>query len=227
MIDGGLDAPPSYPDLARRTHTGKDGTFIDEWTEALVLEVEQAVEEMLQDGSPVGDSQTSSTAGTANSKCLLLNQEYIKRGKTRKGTIYGLGSVQLKNKHPSESVPAALNRNLDLEMRVCGLEATNQEIKADVQALKTDFKEAMGKNQSSLDMILQFLQPQASNPAASPAQPTQSKAPPEGQAQAPAEGHAQAPSPAHDNSPAQGESQPQLFTTDHPELDRWCNQLGL
>ncbi|KAF2537817.1 hypothetical protein F2Q68_00020591 [Brassica cretica] len=41
---------------------------------------------------------------------------------TRKGTIYGLGSVQFKNICPSELVPATLKRSLDMEMRVCGLE---------------------------------------------------------------------------------------------------------
>ncbi|WZZ03148.1 hypothetical protein YC2023_089069 [Brassica napus] len=224
MIDQGLDTLPSYTDLARKTHTRKDGTFMDERTEQLVLEVEQAVEEMLEDGSPVGDSQTCSTAATENSKRLLLNQEYIKRGKTRKGTIYGLGCVQFNNKHPSESVPASLNRNISLETRVCSLETITQEIKSDfqtlksdVQAIKTDFNQGMAKTQSSLDTILQFLQPQASNHAASTAQPTQSQAPPQGQA----------PSPARDMSPAQGESQPQHITSSNSELNRWCNTLGL
>ncbi|KAF3568398.1 hypothetical protein DY000_02014216 [Brassica cretica] len=91
VIDEGLEEPPSYPDLMRKTHTRKNGTFIDERAEALVLEVEQAVEEILQDGSP-------------------LRQ-------TRKGTIYGLGSVQFKNICPSELVPATLKRSLDMEMR--------------------------------------------------------------------------------------------------------------
>ncbi|KAL0796456.1 hypothetical protein Bca101_067833 [Brassica carinata] len=144
----------------------------------------------------------------------------FQRGTIRKGTVYGLGSVQFIDKHPSESVPAALNRNLDMEMRICGLENITQEIKSDflavksdVQAFKTDFNAGMAKTQSSLHMILQFLQPQASNPAASTAQPNQSQASPEGQ------GQGQAPSPAHDKSPAQGESQPQhLFTTDHADL---------
>ncbi|KAF2570247.1 hypothetical protein F2Q70_00004586 [Brassica cretica] len=77
MVDEGLDEPPSYTALARKTHTGKDGSFLDERTEELVLEVEEAVEEMLQDGSPLGDSQTDSTAAS-NAKSYLLNQEYIK-----------------------------------------------------------------------------------------------------------------------------------------------------
>ena len=73
MVDEGLDEPPSYTALARKTHTGKDGSFLEE----LVLEIEEAVEEMLQDGSPLGDSQTDSTAAS-NAKRYLLNQEYIK-----------------------------------------------------------------------------------------------------------------------------------------------------
>ncbi|XP_013583259.1 PREDICTED: uncharacterized protein LOC106292189 [Brassica oleracea var. oleracea] len=77
MVDEGLDEPPSYTALARKTHTGKDGSFLDERTEELVLDVEEAVEEMLQDGSPHGDSQTDSTAAS-NAKRYLLNQEYIK-----------------------------------------------------------------------------------------------------------------------------------------------------
>ncbi|KAH0884555.1 hypothetical protein HID58_060651 [Brassica napus] len=122
VVDEGFEGPVSYPDLVRKTHTRKDGTFIDERAEALVLEVEKAVEEMLQEGSPGGDSQTDSTAGTTTSKRLLLTQEYIKRGETRRGTIYGLGNLQYKNKRPSESVPAALKRDIDIEMRVSGLE---------------------------------------------------------------------------------------------------------
>ncbi|KAG2258161.1 hypothetical protein Bca52824_077455 [Brassica carinata] len=91
MVDEGLDEPPSYTALARKTHTGKDGSFLDE-----------PVEEMLQDGSPLGDSQTDSTAAS-NAKRYLLNQEYIKRGKTKKGTIYGFGSVQYKNSSASQT----------------------------------------------------------------------------------------------------------------------------
>lgn len=114
--------------------------------------------------------------------CVLFSVE-----KTRKSTIYGLGSVQFNNKHPSESVPASLNRNIGLETRVCGLETITQEIKSDfqtlksdVQAIKTNFNQGMAKTQSSLDMILQFLQPQASNHASFTAQPTQSQAPSQG-----------------------------------------------
>ncbi|KAH0936355.1 hypothetical protein HID58_013472, partial [Brassica napus] len=124
MVDEGLDEPPSYTALARKTHTGKDGSFLDERTEELVLEVEEAVEEMLQDGSPLGDSQTDSTAAS-NAKRYLLNQEYIKRGKTKKSTIYGLGSVQYKNSSPSVPIPVSLQRNLDVDMEASPLRKGN------------------------------------------------------------------------------------------------------
>ena len=69
----------------------------------------------------------------------------FQRGETRRGTIYGLGNLQYKNKRPSESVPAALKRDIDIEMRVSGLESLTQEIKFDVHALKTDFNEGIAR----------------------------------------------------------------------------------
>ncbi|WZY70583.1 hypothetical protein YC2023_002823 [Brassica napus] len=110
---------------------------------------------MLQDGlSPVGDSQTASASGTSTSMHLLLNQEYIK------------------NRCPFESVSATLKLSMDMEMRICGLETLTQEVKSDFHAFKTNFKEGMTKIQLTLNTILQLLQPQASNPHASTAQPT-------------------------------------------------------
>ncbi|KAJ0234699.1 hypothetical protein HA466_0271700 [Hirschfeldia incana] len=225
VVEEGFEAPISYLDLVRRTHSHKDGTFMDERAESIILEVEEAVDEMLQEGSTFGDSETDTTT----SKRLLLNQEYIKRGQTSRGTIYGLGNLQYQNKGPSESVPAALKRNNDMEMRVSGLESITQEVKsdvnalkADVHALKTDFNEATTKTQSTLNSILQLLQPQSSA-----AQPSQRQSPSHSQAQS--EGQGQAPSPAQDQPQAPGHTQPQHPITDNPSaLDRWCNaELGM
>ncbi|KAL0771977.1 hypothetical protein Bca101_037128 [Brassica carinata] len=127
MVDEGLDEPPSYTALARKTHTGKDGSFLDERIEKLVLEVEEAVEQMLQDGSPLGDSQTDSTAAS-NAK-----------GKTKKGTVYGLGSVQYKNSSASVPIPVSLKRNLDVDMRMSGFETTISKVKEDITGVKEDF----------------------------------------------------------------------------------------
>ncbi|KAG2292618.1 hypothetical protein Bca52824_039287 [Brassica carinata] len=136
--DEGLDEPPSYTALARKTHTGKDGSFLDEHTEELALEVEEAVEQMLQDGSPLGDSKIDSTAAS-NAKRYLLNQKYIKRGKTKKGIVYGLGSVQYKNISASVPIPVSLKRNLDVDMRMSGFETTISEVKEDIAGVKEDF----------------------------------------------------------------------------------------
>ncbi|KAH0913944.1 LOW QUALITY PROTEIN: hypothetical protein HID58_028390 [Brassica napus] len=183
IIDEGLEEPPSCPDLVRKTHTHADGSFIDKSAEALVMETEHVVEEMMtQDGSPVGESQPCSTSGTITSKCLLLNQEYIK------GEIfYGLGSVQFKTTTTSQFVPALPKRSLDMEMRMCGIETTTDEVKADLNAFKSDFKEEMAAKRSTLNMILQVLQPQASVPPASTTQATQPH--PDRQAQAPSPAH--------------------------------------
>uniref|UniRef100_A0A0D3ACU4 Uncharacterized protein n=1 Tax=Brassica oleracea var. oleracea TaxID=109376 RepID=A0A0D3ACU4_BRAOL len=189
VVEEGLEGPVSYPDLVRKTHCRKDGTFLDERAEALILE----------------------------------------RGQTRMGTIYGLGNLQYKNKRPSESVPAALNREINMETRVSGLETLTQEIKSDVHALKPGFNEGTARTQSTLNMILQLLQPQAFAAQASQSQhhsPSHSAAQPQGQAQP--EGHGQAPTPPHDQPQAPGDAQPQhLITTNNSALDMWCNELGL
>ncbi|KAH0939960.1 hypothetical protein HID58_007421 [Brassica napus] len=230
MVDEGLDEPPSYTALARKTHTGKDGSFLDERTEELVLEVEEAVEEMLQDGSPHGDSQTDSTAAS-NAKRYLLNQEYIKRGKTKKGTIYGLDSAQYKNSSPSVPIPVSLKRNLDVDMRMSGFETTISEVKEDIAGVKEDFTAlkteinafktevtgGMSASQATLNIILQTLQSQASTPA-STAQPFQ----PQAQPQAPVQSHHQPQPQAQSTAPPQ-----HLSTNTHSDLDRWCQELDM
>lgn len=120
-------------------------------------------------------------------------------------------------KCPSKSVPASIKRNLNMEMQVRGLETLTQEIRSEVHAFKTDFSEGNAKTQSTLNTILKLLQPQASNPLASTAQPTQSEA------------QGQAPSQAQDQTQAPGDPQPpHLITNNHSKLDRRCNaELGL
>uniref|UniRef100_A0A0D3BHT8 Uncharacterized protein n=1 Tax=Brassica oleracea var. oleracea TaxID=109376 RepID=A0A0D3BHT8_BRAOL len=168
--DEGLDEPPSYTALARKTHTGKDGSFLDEHTEELALEVEEAVEQMLQDGSPLGDSKIDSTAAS-NAKRYLLNQKYIKRGKTKKGIVYGLGSVQYKNISASVPIPVSLKRNLDVDMRMSGFETTISEVKEDIAGVKEDF--------SALKTEIN------SRPQGQPQAPVQSQHQPQPQAQSP------------------------------------------
>ncbi|KAG2286217.1 hypothetical protein Bca52824_045821 [Brassica carinata] len=236
MVDEGLDEPPSYTALARKTHTGKDGSFLDERTTELVLEVEEAVEEMLQDGSPHGDSQTDSTAAS-NAKRYLLNQEYIKRGKTKKGTIYGLGSAQYKNSSPSVPIPVSLKHNLDVDMRMSGFETTISEVKEDIVGVKEDFTAlkteinafktevtgGMSASQATLNIILQTLQSQAST-SASTAQPFQPQAQSQhqGQPQAPVQSHHQPQPQAQSTAPPQ-----HLSTNTHSDLDRWCQELNM
>ncbi|CAH8383045.1 unnamed protein product [Eruca vesicaria subsp. sativa] len=180
---------------------------------------------MLQDGSPRGDSQTDSSAAS-NAKCYLLNQEYIKRGTTKKGTVYGLGSVQYKNCSAFVPIPVSLKRNLDVDMRMSGFETTISEVKEDIAGVKEDFNAlkteinafktevtwGMSASQATLNMILQTLQSQASTPAstAQPFQP-QAQSEPQGQPQAPIQSQAQSTAPPQ-----------QLTINNQADLDRWC-----
>ncbi|KAH0884188.1 hypothetical protein HID58_060284 [Brassica napus] len=231
MVDEGLDEPPSYTALARKTHTGKDGSFLDERTEELVLEVEEAVEQMLQDGSPLGDSQTDSTAAS-NAKCYLLNQEYIKRGKTKKGTVYGLGSVQYKNSSASVPIPVSLKRNLDVDMRMSDFETTISEVKEDIAGVKEDFSalkteinafktEVAGEGGGGM-LFCKTLQSQASTPAstAQPFQP-QAQSQPQGQPQAPVQSQHQPQPQVQSTAPPQ-----HLTTNNQSDIDRWRQELG-
>ncbi|XP_024009780.1 uncharacterized protein LOC112085048 isoform X2 [Eutrema salsugineum] len=128
MIESGSAEPPPYTAFVRKTHTRKDGTFIDARAESIVLEVEEAVTQMTtDDGSP-----NASTAATSRIK---FNQEYLKRGLTTRGRIYGIGSVQDRDITPSEPVPASLKRNLDTEIRISGLETHHEAVNNNVQEL--------------------------------------------------------------------------------------------
>ncbi|CAL9224237.1 unnamed protein product [Arabidopsis halleri] len=170
MIESGSDQPPPFTDLVRKTRTRKDGTFIDERAKSLVIDVEEVVKLMTsEDGSPNSVNETDSTAATPTH--ILLNQEYLKRGKTKKGRIYGIGSVQYRDYNPSETVSASLQHNLDMDMRISGLEKNSETVNAnvetlkadmttlkdDVVALKSEFKDEMAATRASLQVILQAL----------------------------------------------------------------------
>lgn len=77
MVESSLDEPPPFTDLVRKTHTRKDGTFIDPRSESLVLEVEEAAKQVMEeDDSLNGLSQTASS-GVVPSR-HILNKEYLK-----------------------------------------------------------------------------------------------------------------------------------------------------
>ena len=96
---------------------------------------------------------------------------FLQRGKTKNGTIYGLGSVQYKNSSPSVPIPVSLQRNLDVDMRMSGFETTISEVKEDIAGVKEDFSAlkaeinafktqvtgGMSASQATLNIILQTL----------------------------------------------------------------------
>ena len=79
--------------------------------------------------------------GACDWKCviMIIFPFLLQRGKTKKGTIYGLGSVQYKNSSASVLIRVSLKRNLDVDMRMSGFETTISEVKEDIAGVKEDF----------------------------------------------------------------------------------------
>jgi len=97
--------------------------------------------------------------------------------KGKRGHIYGLGSAQYREHAPSARVPASLARNLELELRVSGLETSFQSVIDDVSAVKADvgtvkedvatMKEDFAATRAAITELIQSLRPQA-NPQQQP-----------------------------------------------------------
>ncbi|KAF3507612.1 hypothetical protein F2Q69_00007839 [Brassica cretica] len=166
--------PPSYTDLVRRTHTKKDETFGDYRAEELVTQAEM---EATQASNTNSDGSPQSPSATSAPSRILLNQAYLKNAKGKRGHVYGLGSAQYREHAPSARVPASLARNLELELRVSGLETSLQSVTADVSAVKADVRavkedvatmnEEFAATRAAITELIQSLRPQA-NPQQHP-----------------------------------------------------------
>ena len=84
------------------------------------------------------------------------------KGKRRH--VYGLGSADYREHAPSARVPVSLSRNLELELRVSGIETNLQNVIADVSLLKEDvatIKENVSTTMAAINEVIQTLRPQA------------------------------------------------------------------
>ncbi|KAH0862597.1 hypothetical protein HID58_079808, partial [Brassica napus] len=82
--------------------------------------------------------------------------------KSRRGYVYGLGSEQFREHAPSSRVPNGIARNLDLEMRVGGLETTLQSVTSDVAGVKqdvSDMRQDFAATREAINQLLQTLRP--------------------------------------------------------------------
>ncbi|XP_048637518.1 uncharacterized protein LOC106454035 [Brassica napus] len=147
MVASGTNERPSFTDLVRATHTRPDGTFVDYRAEELVTQAEMEA------------TQLSNTDGSPGSPKLLKNVVgYLRNAKGKRGHVYGLGSAQYREQAPSSRVPNGLARNLELEMRVGGLETSLQSVREDVSEVKQDVSEMKQEFASTRDAINQLLQ---------------------------------------------------------------------
>ncbi|WZZ26566.1 hypothetical protein YC2023_009967 [Brassica napus] len=109
-------------------------------------------------------SPGSPSASSAPSR-LMLNKAYLKNAKSKRGYVYGPGSEQFREHAPSSRVPNGIARNLDLEMRVGGLETTLQSVTSDVAGVKqdvSDMRQDFAATREAINQLLQTLRPPAS-----------------------------------------------------------------
>uniref|UniRef100_A0A0D3BYT2 Uncharacterized protein n=1 Tax=Brassica oleracea var. oleracea TaxID=109376 RepID=A0A0D3BYT2_BRAOL len=94
--------------------------------------------------------------------------------KGKRGHVYGLGSAQYREYTPSSRVPNGLARNLELEMRVGGLETSLQSVTADIAEVKQDvseMKQDFAATRDGINQLLQTLRPQQAPTGQTSAQP--------------------------------------------------------
>nr|VDD10649.1 unnamed protein product [Brassica oleracea] len=94
--------------------------------------------------------------------------------KGKRGHVYGLGSAQYREYAPSSRVPNGLARNLELEMRVGGLETSLQSVTADIAEVKQDvseMKQDFAATRDGINQLLQTLRPQQAPTGQTSAQP--------------------------------------------------------
>ncbi|KAL0743435.1 hypothetical protein Bca4012_084948 [Brassica carinata] len=169
MVASGTNERPSFTDLVRATHTRPDGTFVDYRAEEMVTQVEMEATQLSNtEGSPGSPSESSTPSH------VKLNKAYLKNAKGKRGHVYGLGSAQYREQAPSSRVPNGLACNLEMEMRVGGLETCLQSVRQDVAEVKQDVSEMKQDSASTRDAInqlLQMLRPQQAPTAPTSAQP--------------------------------------------------------
>ncbi|KAG2328682.1 hypothetical protein Bca52824_011410 [Brassica carinata] len=146
-----------------------DGTFVDYRAEQLVTQAEMEATQLSNtEGSP-----GSPSASSAPSR-LMLNKAYLKNAKNKRGHVYELGSAQYRENAPSSRVPNDLASNLELEMRVGGLETSLQSITADVAEVRhdmSDMRQDMAATRAAVDQLLRTLVAQQEPAGQNSAQP--------------------------------------------------------
>ncbi|KAF2586879.1 hypothetical protein F2Q70_00036068 [Brassica cretica] len=189
MVASGTNERPSFTDLVRATHTRPDGTFVDYRAEELVTQAEMEATQLSNtEGSP-GSPSASSTPSrlkhgpgkeTLGFNCfisdLYVELELLKNvnAKGKRGHVYGLGSAQYREQAPSSRVPNGLAHNLELEMRVGGLETSLQSVRQDVAEVKQDVSEMkrdFASTRDAMNQLLQTLRPQQAPTEQAYAQP--------------------------------------------------------
>ncbi|KAL0679987.1 hypothetical protein Bca4012_007968 [Brassica carinata] len=116
-----------------------------------------------------------------HSSLTLKDHPGVQNAKGKKEHVYGLGSAQYREQAPSSRVPNGLACNLELEMRVGGLETSLQSVRHDVAEVKQDvsemkqnvseMKQDFASTRDAINQLLQMLRPQQAPTEQTYAQP--------------------------------------------------------
>ncbi|KAG2304395.1 hypothetical protein Bca52824_033046 [Brassica carinata] len=93
---------------------------------------------------------------------MFVFKRLEQNSKGKRGHAYGLGSSQYREQAPSSRVPNGLARNLEMEMRVGGLETSLQSVRQDVAEVKqdvSDMKQEFASTRDAINQLLQTLRP--------------------------------------------------------------------
>ncbi|XP_024007305.1 uncharacterized protein LOC112083508 [Eutrema salsugineum] len=140
---------PSIPELVRKTHTRKDGTFVDKRAESLIKEAETLAAQRA-----AADSGEIETAVELSSE--LLTAAYLEKATTKNGHIYGPGSSQFINVDPKVSPATAFARNIALEERITSIEASVKENFSNMKKSIEDNKDSHDASRRALNVLLQI-----------------------------------------------------------------------
>nr|VDD31861.1 unnamed protein product [Brassica oleracea] len=182
MVASGTNERPSFTDLVRATHTRPDGTFVNYRAEELVTQAELEATQLSNTDESPGSPSASSTPSRLKINKAYLKKAFIKivfcyvqqNAKGKRGHVYGPGSAQYREQAPSSRVPNGLARNLELDMRVGGLETSLQSVREDVSEVKQDvseMKQDFASTRDAINQLLKMLRPPQAPTEQTSAQP--------------------------------------------------------
>ncbi|KAL0864155.1 hypothetical protein Bca101_043273 [Brassica carinata] len=147
---------PSLPELVRKTHTFKDGTFADGRSKKIVEEVESAATERLMTDSVEETNRKKSENDLFWLFLVLLSELSMFCFSSQvvspyKGRVYGLGSAHCYYGDSTSSTSTAIPRTMHLETRVTSVEENMKSMQGNMNSMATDIAAIMEASRRLLE----------------------------------------------------------------------------